>query len=276
MNLLNFKFYKNLILATCFLFNIINCCSAQIGKKVRQFKVSNVLDVSIDRLGEFYITFTNQSIKKYDSNGKYLFTFKSGQTDSITSLHPWNPLRVLLYDRKGQSIIFLDRSLSILQKAVIDPSFAIEPHLACASSNNNSYWIYDKTDLTIKKIDLSKDNVTSEIDLKKIYQNRIPCLSYIREYQNSLFLLDRNEGIKIISITGKLINSIIAERISNFGFVGEELYYLYSGKVCFYDLYTNNTHEIPLHTDVNFVLTTDDRIIVVKSKKVIVYIFKLT
>jgi hypothetical protein len=266
---------KNILLVLCFNSCVLTICTAQIGNKIHEFKVTDVANVAIDRLGEFYIIFANQSIKKYNTDGKYLSTFKSKPGDSTTSIHPWNPLHVLLYDRNKKTIQFLDRSLSVLRKVIIDPSFAIEPSLACASSNNNNYWLYDKADFTIKKIDLSKEIITYEIDVKKVYSNKIPSLSYIREYQNSLFLLDKNEGVKIVSITGRLIDSIDSNTIANLSFTGEELYYLDKGKIHFYDLYTKQIREIEVGNDVQFALITDERIILVKSKKVSIYIFKV-
>jgi hypothetical protein len=208
---------------------------AQIGKKVNEFKETHITNAAIDRLGEFYLQVANGSIKKYDTEGKHLFTFLAAN-DSITALHPWNPLNVFIYNRHKQTLLFLDRTLNIVERKAIDPSLAIEPSLACAGNNNNNYWLYDKADQSIKKINLPNGTISFDIDLTKVYGSQIPGLVYLREYQNQLFLLDKKAGIKIISITGKLIQSFPSEEISNIGFLGEELYYLENGTLKFYDL----------------------------------------
>jgi hypothetical protein len=247
---------------------------AQLGKKLYEFEETKITTVAIDRLGEFYLQVENQSIKKYNTEGKYLATFEP-QTDSVTSLHPWNPLNVFLYNRNTKTLLFLDRSLKVVQKIIIEPSLAIEPWLACAGNNNTNYWLYDKADFSLKKINLANETILSEIDLTRLYTSQVPDVVYLREYQNLLFLLDKNAGIKIISITGKLIQSLPSSGISNFSFVGEELYYFTQSKIKFYDLYTQQQHEIEVDKETKFALATDERVILVSTLgKVSVWEFK--
>ena len=247
---------------------------AQLGKRVTEFTETGITTVAIDRLGDFYLQFENQSIKKYNTEGKYQSTFQA-HGDSITSLHPWNPLNVFVYDRHSQTLLFLDRTLNVINKKPIDPSLAIEPYLTCAGNNNSTYWMYDKADHTIKRINLANESISAEFDLKKVYGSQIPNLVYMREYQNLLFLLDRNTGIKMISITGKLVGTISSRHIYNFSFMGEELYYTENGKLKFYDLYTKQQHEIEVGKETKCALATDERVILISTQgKVSVWEFK--
>jgi hypothetical protein len=246
----------------------------QLGKKLNEITEKNISNVAIDRLGDFYLQFKNQSIKKYDTGGNYLYALKPA-SDSITSLHPWNPLNVFVYERNNQTILFLDKELQPINKKSIDPSLAIEPWLACAGNNNSNYWLYDKADHSLKKINITNETISLEIDLKKLYGQQSPNLVYVREYQNLLFLLDKRAGIKIVSISGKLIESISSVRINNFGFMGEELYYLEENKLKFYNLYTKQQHNIEIGSDISFALATDEKVILVgNAGKVSVWEFK--
>jgi hypothetical protein len=246
----------------------------QLGKKLNEFTEKNISSIAIDRLGEFYLQFYDQSIKKYDIDGNYLCTFKL-ENDSITSLHPWNPLNVFVYERNKQTILFLDKALQPLNKKSIEPSLAIEPWLACAGNNNGNFWIYDKADHSLKKINIANETISLDIDLKKLYGQQTPNLVYVREYQNLLFLLDKKAGIKIISITGKLIESISSVRINNFSFMGEELYYLEENKLKFYNLYTKQQHSIEIGNDIAFALATDEKVVLIgNAGKVSIWEFK--
>ena len=264
---------KTLISTILLLFAYLNLFG-QLGKRLNEFGEKNVSNIAIDRLGDFYLQFKNQSIKKYDTGGNYLYTFKP-TSDSITSLHPWNPLNVFVYERNNQTILFLDRVLQPLNKISINSSLAIEPWLTCAGNNNSNYWLYDKADHSLKKINITNETISLEIDLKKLYRQQTPNLVYVREYQNLLFLLDQKEGIKIISITGKLIESFPSVRIKNFGFMGEELYYLEENKLKFYNLYTKQQHNIEIGNDIAFALATDEKVILVShAGKVSIWEFK--
>jgi len=85
----------------------------------------------------------------------------------------------------------------------------------------------------------------------------------MREYQNLIFLLDKNTGIVIYNTVGKKINQLKTDA-NNFGFFGEELYFLQEGKVVFFDLYTEKIRLVDVGEG-KFVLVTDERILLVKE-----------
>lgn len=241
-------------------------------KKINTVPLKDIDHLAIDRLGNPYAVFTNLSISKYDTDGKFQGTFANSEKKSITQLEPWNPLRVFIYSKETQEIILLDRSLLQQEKIKIDASLGIEPLLA-SPSNNNSYWLLDGSDLTLKKIDYKNSEVTLEISLNKFNRSLSSDYVFLREYQNMIFLLDEKTGIEIYSIVGKQINKIEAAGLSSIGFLGQELYYLEDGNLKFYDLYTEETHQFSVG-NVKQVLATDERLILLKGEVMKVYEFK--
>ena len=87
----------------------------------------------------------------------------------------------------------------------------------------------------------------------------------MREYLNFLFVLDN--GIHILNNLGKEIMTIEAT-VSDFGFLGEELYYISDTSLQLIDLYTTEKRKIPLPHNAQFAFLTDDRLILVDHKKV--------
>ena len=62
-------------------------------------------------------------------------------------------------------------------------------------------------------------------------------------------------------------------KLNNFGFYGEELFYLSNDKVIFYDLYSEKNREVKIENG-KFVIVTDERIFLVKgNNRVVVYEF---
>jgi len=66
---------KTLISCILLLFAYLNLFG-QLGKKLNEFTEKNISNVAIDRLGDFYLQFKNQSMKKYDTGGNYLYAFE--------------------------------------------------------------------------------------------------------------------------------------------------------------------------------------------------------
>ena len=49
---------------------INNSVKAQNLKKIKGFRPGKIENVSVDRLGNFFLVFENGTIKKYDANGR--------------------------------------------------------------------------------------------------------------------------------------------------------------------------------------------------------------
>ena len=232
-------------------------------KKLQTIPLQGIKNVTIDRLGNIYVQLENQTINKYDTDGNWMVSFSNLERVEISQVEPWNPLSVFIYSRSAQEIELLDRSLIRQERIAVDQSLAIEPSLA-SPSINNSYWLLDKSDLSLKKIDVNSSGVDFQIDLNKVVRSVQPDYIALREYQNMIFLLDLKAGIEIYSIVGKRIHKIEAPGISYFGFLGQELYYLEAGNLKFYDLYTEEVHQFPVG-NVKQALVTDERLILVNA-----------
>ena len=241
-------------------------------KKVQTIPLQGIKNVTIDRLGNIYAQLENQSINKYDTDGNWMASFSNLERVEISQIEPWNPLSIFIYSSSVREIELLDRSLIRQERISVDPSLAIEPSLA-SPSINNSYWLFDKSDLSLKKIDLKNSGVAFQIDLNKVAHTVQPIYIALREYQNMIFLLDLSTGIEIYSIVGKRIHKIEVSGLSYFGFLGQELYYLEAGNLKFYDLYTEETHQL-LVGNVKQALATDERLILVKTDSIEVFEFK--
>src|SRR6476620_4962274 len=72
---------------------------------------------------------------------------------------------------------------------------------------------------------------------------------------------------------GRLIRKVQAVGLNNFNFLGEELYYVENAKIKFLDLFTAESRELPLPEPAQFVLLTDERMILTTSNRVEIFEF---
>jgi hypothetical protein len=62
-------------------------------------------------------------------------------------------------------------------------------------------------------------------------------------------------------------------KVGNFGFFGEELFYLVNDKIIFYDLYTEKIREIPISAG-KLAIVTDERIFLIdRTDHLLIYEF---
>ncbi|GHN01390.1 hypothetical protein WSM22_28790 [Cytophagales bacterium WSM2-2] len=242
---------------------------AQVPKKIREFSPGKVENVSVDRLGNFFLVFKNGTIKKYDPNGKLLAAMSKETLPTL--IEPWFHPKIFVYHRDQQRYAFFDHNIQEAEMGKVDPSVAVNPWLVCPT-NDNKLLVLDKADWSIKKVTLAGAQVLTEFDIDTTSLASPLDFTYMREYQNLIFLLEKNSGIYIYSNLGKRVNSIKTV-VHNFGFFGEELFYLTDDKVIFYDLYSEKSREIKLQPG-RFMIVTDERIILVNEKnRVLIFEF---
>ncbi|NOS93454.1 MAG: hypothetical protein HOP30_16155 [Cyclobacteriaceae bacterium] len=253
----------------------INFCFFQygfsqvLGKKIKDIKFKGVAQVSVDRLGNFFVIAKNGTIKKYDPQGKELATLKRAQS---TLLEPWFHPIIFLYNQKKQTVTNYGRYFENARITPLDPAWAIEPTLACPT-NDNKIWIYDGSDTSLKKVNPLTQEVMSEFSIDTTQFKNKPHFTHLREYQSMLFLLDPAVGIFIYSNIGKSIDQIQIPGLNHFNFFGEELYYIHDKNIVFHDLFSEEERKIAVEGDFQFVLVTDERILLIHQKKGSLYEF---
>ncbi len=241
--------------------------SSQDLKKLSEFSPGKIETVSVDRMGNFFVIFRNGSIKKYDPDNKVLAAFKKGEAPTL--LQPWYHPKIFIYQKTGQKFTEYDRNFQNPEVHTVDPSVAIKPLLVCPT-NDNKLLVLDEEDYSIKKLNPATNQVVTEFYVDSTEFKEKPRFTFLCDYQNLIFLLDRNSGILIFSNVGKKVNQIKCTT-ANFGFFGEELYFLDGDKITFYDLYTEKSRDLKSGAG-KFVVVTDERIFLVTEKdRVVVF-----
>ncbi|MBS1490870.1 MAG: hypothetical protein JSS93_10110 [Bacteroidetes bacterium] len=257
--------YFALILSLLFFLN----APAQAIKKFGEFKTDKIENATVDRLGNLFLEFSNGQIKKYDPNGKVLARLKSKSLPTL--LEPWFHPKIFAYYKEGQRIVNFNRNFEITDEDKLDPSVAIEPTLICPT-NDNKFLVLDEADFSIKKLDLYNHRVLNEFSLDTLQLGKHTDLVFMREYLHLIFFSDKTGKLIMANELGKILKQF-PDPVQNFGFFGEELFYLLGDRLVFFDLYTAKTRELKLSAG-RFGIVTDERIFIVNEKKVTIYEYK--
>ena len=228
--------------------------------KIKEWSSGEITNVSVDRMGNFFFILKKGGIKKYDPDGKVMASLSKRKP---TLIEPWYHPSIFVYDRASQKYFSYGRFFEDVKEYKLAPELAIEPYLVCPT-HDNRLWILDKADFSLKKVNPVTQEVVNEFVLD--IGSAAPEFTYLREYQNLLFLQEKNFGIWIVNTLGKVITKIEIKNPGNFSFFGQELYYLENNTIRFFDLLTEARHELALEGDLKFAIVTDERILTVSTK----------
>ena len=228
--------------------------------KIKEWSSGEITNVSVDRMGNFFFILKKGGIKKYDPDGKVMASLSKRKP---TLIEPWYHPSIFVYDRASQKYFSYGRFFEDVKEYKLAPELAIEPYLVCPT-HDNRLWILDKADFSLKKVNPVTQEVVNEFVLG--IGSAAPEFTYLREYQNLLFLQQKNFGIWIVNTLGKVITKIEIKNPGNFSFFGQELYYLENNTIRFFDLLTEARHELALEGDLKFAIVTDERILTVSTK----------
>lgn len=251
----------------------LNMASAQL-KKITDVKLKGVTHVSIDRLGNFYFVTTDGRIHKYDVNARQLAVSPPNRTP-ISLLEAWNPLRVFAYYANDSAYHIFDYNLELLDIKKLDPALAITPALACPG-NEPTVWILDEADLSLKKTNYHTHELILESPIDSITHDTR--FSFMREYQNYLFMAEPGAAIHILNSLGKPVTKVETRQSGYFNFLGEEICFRRNDRLMLFDLYTAETRTVAALNNpdnILFSIISDERVALVRSGRIEFYQYTL-
>jgi hypothetical protein len=201
--------------------------------------------VSIDRLGQVYVSDQKNNLYKFSPQGKPLFTYSPAQQGHLAFVEAWNPVKTLLFYDDRQQIILLDRFLAPITTIRL-PDLTEGLIRLATLANDDQFWVFNESDFSLSKIDPRYPDARLQTNLNQILQNAHYDFRLLREYQNQLYLLDRNSGIYIFDNMGNYKKRLPVTGLSYLGFKGDEGYYLKDGQLLFFNLYTLQERVMPL------------------------------
>ncbi len=153
----------------------------------------NFTDFYVDNLNNIYLLTSFNQIKKIDSNGDSVGVFNDVKLyGKILYLDVTNPLKILAYYKDFETIIVLDRFLTIINTIDLR-RFGLPEVKAIAQSYDNNIWLYDELNGKLKKID-DKGNVLLEsADFRLLFSFAFIPLKII-DNNSQLFLYDDKQG----------------------------------------------------------------------------------
>ncbi len=246
---------------------------SQDWRKIKTIKLSSeVTAVSIDRYGMFYFSDQDGSIFKYDTLGVLQITYSPPRKADVTILEAWRNVNIFVFYRNLQEFVLLDRFLSPSPNSRIESSEVGFARLATFSYDNN-VWLIDETDFSLKKYSISRNKTELTTNLDLVLDPNLYDMNFIREYQNFVFVNDKNSGVLIFDNMGNYKTKIPVKELSYVGFFNDEICFQEGEKIKFINIYTysERTESLPEKGSFQFLLYSKSCLYLFKENSIEVY-----
>lgn len=214
----------------------------QLNELPVQIKFSNKqVHIEIDSFGNIYVVSDNEIIK-YNASGVLQKKFSNKRYGKIDFVDAMNPLKILVYYKDFQQILFLDNQLTETSAMISIESLGYEQTGIVCSSSNNSFWLYDKQNNELSRFNSELKSVVKTGNLNRILDLDIKP-NFMQEHNNYLYLNCPNEGVLVFDIYGTFYKTIPLKKLLEFNVVNGDLFYYENKTLKQYQTKTFNTIE---------------------------------
>ena len=227
-----------------------------------------IITYSLDRTGNLYVSYENGEITKFSPNLDSLKSFSPERVDQFRLIEAWHGFQIFAFNQKFQDFVLLDRFLTRDTKYSLGETGLFYITLATFSSDQN-LWLLEENGLRLVKYDFKSGQVIIDVSLDTWLDNNDHDFTFLREYQNQLYLVDKNSGIYIFDNLGNFIKKSTIAGISSLSFFGENLYYIKEANLIEKGLYSEQLQAFSLDEVKNTgVLVFDKKVYLIQDKAV--------
>lgn len=228
--------------------------------------------VSMDNQGFIFLTDPEGNLYQYNKSGNAINNFSPPRQGRISQLEAAWTVNIFTFSADLQEYRILDRFINPVAEKQI-PMNLITLAKVATIGNNNIIWVFDEADLSLKQFDYMRNKVVQHQPLNLILDRSSLDITYMREYQNLLFLNIREEGIFILDNQANLIKKIKAYPSQNFGLWKNKIIFVEKEKIISIDFQSEqqDTLQIPEDFKATGVLANQQIVLLFNATQIRIY-----
>jgi hypothetical protein len=205
----------------------------------------NILDFTVDNLGNIYVLTKDNQLKKLSPNGDSLAVFNDVRRyGKIATIDATNPLKILVYYAEFTTIIELDRFLNMINVIDLRKQNILQAK-AVGLAYDNNVWVYDQLDARLKRIADDGSLVDQSTDFRQLF-DAAPDPAVVRDQGGLVYLYDVVKGVYVFDHYGTLKTHIDLSGWLDFDVVDKNLLGRDDKKFYRYQLGTLDMKEEPI------------------------------
>lgn len=269
-----------ILFRVCFLLLLLRCVSV-FGQEYSVFLQKEVAigepeKVSNDLYNHIYIADKQGNLTQYNAQGDSLLRYSPDQPANLHLLEAWKGLKILLFYRDLQKYTWLNRFLVETQS-----KFLPNEHIGFARlltyAADGSLWIFDDQDFALKKYQPEQNEILISTPCDLLFSPKNYELSFLREYQNQVFLVDKNSGIFVFDNFGNFKKKWYIREVNFITFLADYAIYLQKNVLYLQHLYKKDLLKIDLPIEYHykdFFLITATHIYLFTKSSMLIYAYK--
>lgn len=182
----------------------------------------DIVDFSVDNLGNIYIINGDNQLKKLSPRGDSLAVFNDiRRFGKIGSIDVTNPLKILVYYRDFATVIELDRFLNIINTIDLRIQNILEAK-AVALAYDNNVWVFDELDARLKRVADDGSLVDQSTDFRQLFDT-VPEPASVLDRGGLVYLYDTARGVYIFDHYGTLKTHLGLSGWKDFDVIGKNM-----------------------------------------------------
>ncbi len=197
--------------------------------------------IAIDNIGNVYTINDDVITKHFVNHQTKTFSIKTfGKHENIDVT---NGLRILLYFKDFQRVLFLDSQLSPNGDVIELTELGFEQTSLVCSSINNGFWLYNQANNELVKFNQNLEISVKTGNLKRLLDIDLQP-NYMIEHNGKLYLNNPTTGILVFDIYGAYIKTIPLISLEKFQIQYPYIFFIKNDKAQYFDISTFETFEI--------------------------------
>ncbi len=225
-----------------------------------------------DNLGNAYVIAGNQLLR-FNPEGKPHQNFSESTLGELRSVDASDPLKTILFYPDFGRLILLNSQLAVQSVVHLKEIGIYQPMLACGSAYGG-YWIFDRQDFQLKKVDLNLQITVQSGEMMNVTGMDVNP-DFITEYNGSVYLKDPRNGLFVFDRFGTYHKRIPLGEITSFQVIEHEVLYVSEDKLKAFHLKTLNEREIllPSHGSIKNARIENNQLYLLTSDSLAFYSF---
>ncbi len=219
---------RNCKLCLLFLIFSFGKIPAVLGQTPTVF-TEKIKNFTTDNLGNIYTFTLDNQVVKYTPDGVEQFRYPNRTLGEASVLDATNPFQLLLFFPEYQTVLTLDRTLSVTGQFNLF-QLGFQGARAVGTSSDGRLWVYDETSFLLKRIS-SDGTVFAQSGNLGLATGQPLRPVFLIEREQTVFLNDPNVGVLVFDAFGQFQKIIPLTGLLEFQVLDGQLVYFRDGQL---------------------------------------------
>lgn len=188
-----------------------------------------IKNFTTDNLGNIYTLTLDNQVVKYSLDGVEQFRYPNRTLGEASLLDATNPFHLLLFFPDYQTVLTLDRTLSVTGQFNLF-QLGFQGARAVGTSSDGLLWVYDETSFLLKKITADGTVIAQSGDLSLATGQPLHPV-FLVEREQTVFMTDPEVGVLVFDAFGQYRKTIPLPGLIEFQVMDDQLVYFREGQL---------------------------------------------